>query len=279
VTMVREAIAHGVTALDTARGYGESEQVVGEALSGAWRSRVEVITKLDPLASVAHDADAATVCAAVDESVSRSCAELRQKELGTLLLHRWHHYSSWGGTAWHRLLDLRDQGLIASLGASVYAPQEALDVLREPEIHHLQIPMNVLDWRWKESGVSQALADRPDVVVHARSAFLQGMLINSVESWPTSVNYDGLGCVRELCRLARRFDRQSVADLCLAYVRSQPWITSVVVGCETLSQLEEILGLFRLPKMIPEQCDELERSLPVAPEDLLNPSQWTLVHE
>ena len=48
VEMVRRAIAHGVTTLDTARGYGEAEKVLGAALAGAWRSRVEVVTKLGP---------------------------------------------------------------------------------------------------------------------------------------------------------------------------------------------------------------------------------------
>jgi len=277
--MVREAIAHGVTTLDTARAYGESERILGEALSGAWRSRVEVITKLDTLASVAHDANAAEVCAAVDQSVTCSCADLGQRGLGTLLLHRWRHYTSWGGTAWRKLLDLRDQGIITFLGASVSSPQEALEALREPAIHHLQIPMNVLDWRWKKSGVDQVVAGRPDVIVHARSAFLQGLLINAIECWPKSVNYDRLGYVQELHRLTRRFDRRSVADLCLAYVRSQHWITSVVIGCETVSQLEDNLGLFRLAKLTDEQCDEDEKALPAAPEALLDPSQWNLAHE
>src|SRR5207248_1409179 len=34
VRIVREAIAHGVKALDTARSYGEAEDVLGEALAG-----------------------------------------------------------------------------------------------------------------------------------------------------------------------------------------------------------------------------------------------------
>lgn len=70
-----------------------------------------------------------------------------------------------------------------------------------------------------------------------------------------------------------------MTDLCLAYVRSQPWITSVVVGCETLEQVDENLELLCRPKLTTEQCAELERSLPEAPEDLLNPSQWNFVHE
>ncbi len=280
IQMVRQAVAHGVTALDTARAYGNAEAVLGEALTGAWRSRVEVVTKLDPLASLPEDAAESTVRAAVDESVQRSCEALRSKTLSTLLLHRSAHHEAWGGAAWRRLLELRDEGMISSLGASIYDPGEALKLLADPAIAHLQIPMNVLDWRWRESGVDRALAERPDVVVHARSALMQGLLAESVlpSFWPSSDGFDPAEWIGQLRRLAAEFERESVTDLCLAYVRSQPWITSVVVGCETLEQVNENLRLFCEPKLNAEQCAELE-SLSKAPEALLKPSQWKLVHE
>jgi spore coat polysaccharide biosynthesis protein SpsF (cytidylyltransferase family)/aryl-alcohol dehydrogenase-like predicted oxidoreductase len=279
INMVRQAIAHGVTALDTARGYGEAESVLGEALGGAWRSRVEVITKLDPLASLPHDADPSKIRSAVDESVKCSCEALGVVRLSTLLLHRPHHYRAWGGAAWRRLLELRDAGTIGSLGASIYEPREALDLLEDPAVLHLQIPMNVLDWRWKASGVDRALAGRPDVVVHARSVLLQGLLVSPAPSWPLSAEFDVASCLRQLQRLANEFERESVADLCLTYVRSQPWITSVVVGSETLEQVNENLRLFCRPKLNAQQCAELESLAPKAPEDLLNPSQWKFAHE
>jgi len=281
IRMVREAIAHGVTTLDTARGYGVAEEVLGGALSGAWGSRVKVITKLDPLASLRHGSETSSVRAAVDESVQRSCAALRVAQLPVLLLHRFEHYRAWGGAVWRRLLELRDEGTVGALGASVYEPREALELLQDPAIQHLQIPMNVLDWRWKASGVDRALAGRPDVVVHARSALLQGLLVSSEEAacWPLPAEYDAVSSLSRLRDSAAKFGRESVMDLCFAYVRSQPWITSVVVGCETLEQLKENLKLFCLPRLTPEQCAELESSLPKAPEGLLNPSQWKLVHE
>lgn len=279
IQMVRCAIAHGVSSIDTARAYGDAEAVLGDALAGAWRSRVEVVTKLHPLESLADTSSAAAVRAAVDESVTRSCEALGVERLSTVLLHNWQHYRRWNGAVWRRLLELANSGKIASLGASVYQPEEALEALREPAIQHLQIPMNVIDWRWKAAKVDLALADYPKVVVHARSALLQGLLAAPSEAWPTEPHYDASNCVRRLREFAARFDRESVADLCFAYVRSQPWITSVVVGCETLAQLEENLQLFHTQHLTADQCAELETSLPVAARELLDPSKWKLVHE
>jgi aryl-alcohol dehydrogenase-like predicted oxidoreductase/spore coat polysaccharide biosynthesis protein SpsF (cytidylyltransferase family) len=278
IAIVRRAIAHGVTALDTARSYGDSEQILGEALTGAWSSRVEVITKLDTLTSVPPDASADQVRAAVERSVNNSCEALGTNRLATLLLHRWGHHDAWRGAAWRHLLELRDNGRIARLGVSISEPAEAFAALQDPDIQHLQLPVNVLDSRWKAHGIDRELAGRPDVVVHARSTFLQGILLHPADCWPVSQDYDAPSCVQRLHGLARKFDRENVADLCLAYVRSLSWVTSLVVGCETMSQLEQNLKSFRLPELTSEQCGEVEQYLSVAPDDLLNPSKWNRAH-
>jgi aryl-alcohol dehydrogenase-like predicted oxidoreductase/spore coat polysaccharide biosynthesis protein SpsF (cytidylyltransferase family) len=278
IAMVRQAVAHGVTALDTARTYGESEQIIGEALSGAWSSRTEVITKLGTLASVPPDASAEVVRAAVERSVNDSCAALRANRLATLLLHRWDHHSAWQGAAWQHLRALRDSGKISRLGVSIYEPWEALSALEDPDVRLLQLPLNVLDWRWKKHGIDRELALRPEVIVHARSTFLQGILLHAPVRWPIGADYDAALCVRRLQNLTQKFNRESVADLCLAYVRSQPWVTSLVVGCETAVQLHENLRLFTLPKLTDEQCEEIEETVGAAPDDLLNPSKWKSVH-
>lgn len=276
IAIVRKAIAHGVTAVDTARSYQDSEAILGEALSGAWGSRAEIVTKLD--IPVLPDASADQVRTAVNRSVSDSCMALRIDRLATLLLHHWSDHAAWEGAAWRHLLKLRNEGTVIRLGASVYEPSEALAALQDPDIQHLQVPVNVLDKRWKVAGVDRELAGRPEVVVHARSNFLQGVLLHPAERWPVANGYDARSCVERLHQLVRKFDRENVADLCLAYVRSQSWVTSLVLGCETSSQLEENLRLFRMPELTADQCGEIERSLSAAPNDLINPSKWNLAH-
>jgi spore coat polysaccharide biosynthesis protein SpsF len=278
IAIVREAIAHGVTTLDTARTYGESEQIIGEALSGAWASRTHVITKLATLTTVPPDASPEAVRNAVDRSIEDSSSTLRTNRLATLLLHRWDHHDAWKGTAWQRLRELRDEGKISRLGVSVYEPWEALSALQDPVVGLVQLPLNILDSRWKRYGVDRDLALRPEVIVHARSTFLQGVLLQGSERWPVAGDYNAALCVRRLRELTRKFDRKNVADLCLSYVRSQSWVTSLVVGCETRPQLQENLRLFTLPKLTDEQCEEVEQTIAVAPDDLLNPSKWKIVH-
>ena len=274
--MLRYAIAHGVTTLDTARAYGEAECLIGDALTGSSRSGTHVITKVD-LSDMVEDASDSEVRKSVDASVSASCHALRTEKLDTLLLHDWAHYNLWAGAAWRRLRELQVEGKISCLGASVYYPHEALQALADPGVQLLQIPMNVLDRRWGQ--IAQAAAHRPDVIVHVRSALLQGILAHPADQWPIVAGFDNAECAQKLQALTRKFDRAHVPDLCLAYVRSLPWISSVVVGCETLDQMQQNLQLFLRPELSSEEIDELEHALPGAPEELLNPAKWEMLEQ
>jgi len=278
IAIVHQAIAHGVTSLDTASSYGAAEEVLGRALRGSWGSRAHIITKLD-LSGLGETAGENEVRAAVDGGVRKSCERLGLERLAVLLVHRWCDHHAWNGAAWRRLLELREEGKIGTLGASVYGPEEAIEALQDRTIGHLQVPYNVLDWRWEAGGVNRAVLRRPDVVVHARSALLQGILASPAVRWPAVELFDAAECVRALHRFARELGRESVTDLCLAYVRSAPWVTSAVVGCETMKQLDENLRLFATRSLSLSQCEQLRQGLPHPPEMLLNPSKWKTAHE
>ncbi|MGH9497460.1 MAG: aldo/keto reductase [Candidatus Sulfotelmatobacter sp.] len=278
VSIVRKAVSHGVTDFDTARSYGAAEEVLGKALHGSWGLGTRTITKLS-LPELHADATPGQVRQRVDESVRRSCDRLGTASLPVLLLHRWRDHDSWNGAAWQRLLELRDEGKIGILGASVYQPWEALAAMQEPSIGHLQIPVNVLDWRWEADGVDRAIASRPDLVVHARSTLLQGILAHPASRWPSVDGFSVYDCSNALNKLARELGRKSVTDFCLAYVRSLPWVSSMVVGCETMELLEENLRLCQTPDLTQEECDRIRSEVPRAPDTLLNPSKWKIVDE
>jgi aryl-alcohol dehydrogenase-like predicted oxidoreductase len=270
--LVRRAASAGVFEFDTARAYGESEDRLGEALEG---NRARPITKLSPLTGLRADASRAEVYAAVDASIVESLAALRRERLDCLLLHRAAHLTAFDGAIWQRLVEHIEEGLILSLGVSVQTPQEALAALHEPDVRHVQLPFNILDWRWRAHGVIDGLAERPHVTVHARSVFLQGILAaNDPSVWPVINHVDACGIVRRIADIARDFGRESAADLCLAYARGQSWVDGVVVGMETEAQLDANLRLFVRSPLAAEDCAEIERQMPRVGEQLLNPALW-----
>jgi spore coat polysaccharide biosynthesis protein SpsF len=273
VQIVRAAVEHGVTSIDCARAYDLAEGILSDALK-PFGNYVRVITKLDPLPDLASNASERVIRAAVDASVFRSCRELQICSLPVLLLHRWAHRALGDGAIWRRLMELKAEGVIGALGASVASPPEAAAALTEPEISWLQLPFNVLDYRWREAGLEALAARRSDVAVCGRSLFLQGILLAGAEVWPQVSGLDPSALLRQLDELVRRFGRSNRADLCLAYGRACSWVHSLVVGVEMQQQLSELVALFEQPPLRNEECAELNAVLPRVPEQLLNPALW-----
>lgn len=271
--ILRGAISRGVLTFDTASAYGDSEVVIGQAVAELSCVGARIVTKLD-LSGISDLSSAPEVCRKVDESIGFSCQALRAAKLHTVLLHKWAHFKSWGGVAWERLVEHQTQGTIERLGVSVYEPVEALDALQCPDIKHLQIPLNILDRRWSEV-ISTASRGRCDVVVHARSVLLQGILAHRAERWPAVKGFESSDCIRKLHAFVTKFGRVSIADLCFGYVKSLH-LNGIVVGCETLDQLDQNLYLFLRPGLTAEQAQELEQAFPATPVELLNPSKWHL---
>ncbi len=274
--LVRTAIMNGVRYLDTARAYDASEEVVGHALTEGWDSRVQVVTKLAPLAEWPLDSSAEVLGAAVDRSVLQSCRALRLRTLPTVLLHRADQLRHGDGPVWRRLLKLRDEGLVAKVGVSVQNPGELADALDVTDVTHVQLPFNLLDWRWDDVLMRLAEARRSRrLIVHVRSALLQGLLTSGrPELWEAagaSGTQDVIGWLR---RASVELDRRDVADLAFAFVRSQEWCDGVVVGMETLSQLAANMAAFERPALTADEVAQVRATRPTVPSTVLDPARW-----
>jgi len=263
----------GIGYLDTARAYGDSESRIGRLLPRDDGTIVKVITKLKLGDSVPDEAPELEIRSAVDANVYGSCRDLLRKQLDVVMFHHAADMFRWRGAAIDRLQELVDRGVIRALGISVYAPSDAIQSLLDKRITHIQIPFNLLDSRWLEGEFPNALAQRPDVLVHVRSVFLQGLLINHAKTWPTWFAESQL-FVQQIEDLTRQFGRKCRADLCMAYVRSFPWVSTLVLGVETCNQLQELLSFAAEPTLAQEQISLVHSRLAGAPARLLNPSLW-----
>ena len=112
-----------------------------------------------------------------------------------------------------------------------------------------------------------------------RSAYLQGLLAAGTarHAGRTCPTPDRDAVVATLDRLAADLGRAGRADLCLAYVLSLPWVTSVVVGAETEEQLRRNAALVDRAPLTrrPSASSVLGRRLPELPVELLDPSRWS----
>lgn len=268
LALIRQAWDNGVTAFDTARAYGDSEERLGEALMG--RS-AHIVTKLSPLADLGADVPLPDVRDAVDRSLERSLAALRRDRIEVCLLHEFGHFDAFGGAIWTQLLEHQAQGRICTLGASVGSPHELRRALAEPAVRHIQLAANLLDWRWCESGLLDALHN---VTVHVRSTLLQGILAADVSVWPRIEGVDPVALSAWLADSARALGRDGIVDLALAYIRAQDWVDGAVLGLETQSQLQANLALFARPPLTADECAFIDKTRPRVPASFLDPPQW-----
>jgi spore coat polysaccharide biosynthesis protein SpsF len=254
----------GVTHLDTAAGYGESEERIGAALTS--RSPLKIVTKLPPDVSDAQGAR---------DAVAQSMQRLRRKRLDAMLLHRFDHFHAAGGAIWRVLSEEQAAGRVDRIGVSIYHPDQLRPLLDERTIGLIQLPFNILDQRWLAPDLQAAIAARPDVILHGRSALLQGLLsLSDPARWPCDASL-AKRCIAALTELTSQLGRQSVIDLCFAYARVQRWLAGIVVGAETAAQMAENIELFRTPALTTEQAALVAQQIPSdIPESLLDPSQW-----
>ncbi|MCO8272496.1 aldo/keto reductase [Actinoplanes sp. TRM 88003] len=239
----------GVTHVDTARAYGDSERRLGAALPGL---DLNVITKIGPGASVG-------------ESLATSREALGITGPLTVLLHRAADVPA----GWADLRQRLATGEADRIGVSVQSPDELRQVLTLPDLGYIQLPCNILDKRWHFEG------DFSDIVVTVRSAYLQGLLAAGRDvTWPHLPDAERDAVVATLDRLAAEFGREDRTDLCLAYLLSLPWVTSLVVGAETEDQLRRNTDLISRKPLTDAEREHALAALPEMPVQLLDPSRW-----
>ncbi|MDO8208676.1 MAG: aldo/keto reductase [Gallionella sp.] len=256
--MLQLAATNGIDTLDTAIAYGESETCLGEVGTQGFK----LVTKLPAVPDGCAD-----VSGWVEEQVAASLSRLGVSSVYGLLLHRPQQLLESGGeTLYHALQGLKEAGQVQKLGVSIYAPDELEALTQRYRFDLVQAPFNLADRRLHASGWLQRLKDE-GVEIHIRSAFLQGLLLMSKGAIPDKFSpwSDLWG------KWHGWLSRNNVlaVQACLAFPLSFPEIDRVVVGADSVNQLQQIISAAAsvAPDDFPDlQCED---------ENLINPASWS----
>ena len=80
-------------------------------------------------------------------------------------------------------MDLKSDGLVEKIGLSAYTPEEIAKASTLIDLDIVQVPFNIIDRRLLETGWLNRLHDS-GVEIHARSIFLQGLLLEDPQNLP-----------------------------------------------------------------------------------------------
>ena len=150
---------------------------------------------------------------------------------------------------------------------SIYNRRQLDWALATFPVELVQLPLNLFDHRWLET--VEELAGR-GVEVHARSAFLQGLLLMHPDDLPPS----RAAALAPLRRLRGDLEAAGVRPLAaaLAFALSRRGVGRVVIGVAAARQLDEIVAAAREAAAVASRLD-LDRYR-VDDPDVIDPSRW-----
>lgn len=259
ITMLDLAATAGINTLDTAIAYGSSETTLGRI--GV--QSLNIITKLPPTKE-GEKLEKVWVRGNLQKSLLR----LQVSQVHGLLLHRSELLLEPAGLILYEALqELKDEGLVKKIGISAYSPDEVTKVTKHYKLDLIQIPFNLLDQRLLQSGCLDKLK-REGIEVHVRSAFLQGLLLMKKQHRPEK--FSKWSAIWTQWHDWLDSNEASALRACLSYPLAFPEIDRIVVGVDSVLQLQEIIEaanhpipLADLPNLV---CHD---------EALINPSHWS----
>ena len=249
---------NGIKTIDTAYSYGDSEETLGKCGIRDFK----LVSKFPNFSDKIYD------LSNLKYFISNSLDKLQLSKLHGILFHNSAdllnqdaHYIN------ECFMKLKEEGLVSKFGVSIYNTAELERIFEKNfDIGIVQGPINIFDRRILTSGWLNELAKK-DIEFHARSIFLQGLLIESAfhsksyfRSWKNKFE------------IYQNFVNESGYDsisLAINYVKSISNISNIIVGVQSTSQIEEVIKKYK--KVI-----DIDYPSDLASEDemLVNPSLW-----
>jgi aryl-alcohol dehydrogenase-like predicted oxidoreductase len=252
--ILRKAYQYGIHLLDSAEAYGDSLKVIGTFLrgDGVASPKFKLVSKF------IDDGDN------VENKLKYALEELQIPSLYGYLYHQYQDYL--GGRHREPLRRLKALGLINNIGVSIYDVAALKEVMHDEDITIIQIPFNIFDCSEEKLELfmkAQSLGKQ----IHCRSVFLQGLFFLKPEEL-----MGNLIALKQPLQMLHAYASDlgvAVRDLCLNFVLHQSMIDHVIIGVETVRQLDENMHCITESPLV-----EAIPFFEIQNKTLLNPSNW-----
>jgi aryl-alcohol dehydrogenase-like predicted oxidoreductase len=261
INILNVAIENGIRYIDTASLYGTSEEVLGRTLPRGVDFQIVTKTPYFSKSKISRTESRVLV-----ETFYRSLERMRIPAVYGLLIHHVDDVLVEGGSHLiETMTDLQQRGLVRKIGVSVYTAEEIDRTLEKFKFDLIQVPINIFDQRLLRSGHLSKLK-LAGIEIHARSIFLQGLLLMDPTRIPTYFDpvKEHLRQYHDTVRLLGLTPIQAA----LGFVTGLNEIDIAVCGVNTHSQLAEMCkGMMDL---------EAHRfaHFAIFDEMILNPALW-----
>lgn len=261
IELLRVAFQNGIRAVDSSDLYGTSDSVIKKALGQECQFDIHTKFILDERLDIRS-------------ALANSLNRLGVAKIKSYSFHRYSDFvmaqKAWGQGA-PILSDLKSSGAVERIGASVYSVEEAVEALNCPWIDQIQMPLNLLDHSGRRKSVFQ-MVENSGKTLHVRSVYLQGLFHLPLNEQPESLK-PLAPAIQRLQNLAIK-KRLLLPQLALLYPLSLPLVHGLVIGLESIEQLNLNMSWFKdLEPLDRDSIQEIE-SIMVDRPDLLSPVNW-----
>ncbi len=265
----------GILSIDTANSYGNSEKIIGK-FQIENNNKLKVITKLNKINELKNINSKKILKHIVYECVNKSCSNLKTSFLDVILLHNAKDLLLMRGYILKCLLNLKKAGLIKKIGVSVQSPQELDFCLSKKDISYIQLPFNIIDYRWdKHIDKILHIKKQRNLTIHSRSVFLQGLLLtNNKKYWKRALIKNNQKILLGLENICKKLKLDNINELCIRYVLSQKWIDAIVIGMIKNKHIESNLKYIEKKNLSSKDITFINSNRPKVPINSLNPSMW-----
>lgn len=237
--MIRSALDLGITSIDTARAYGDSEDIIGRYFKNNPEPAPFISTKV----AIEDDVDPRDYEKTIIESVETSLEKLGVSKVNNIMLHDSQWLFEYGDRLAKYFGDLIKRGYCDMVGVSMYSGEDIDKMLEYDVFSSTQVPLSIFDQRLINSGHIAKLHEH-GFTVFIRSVFLQGLFFLDPEKITDPILVEhAKPRIMKLRQLCER-EGLSIAEMAIAFLRDMPEITSLVLGADNPQQIRSNIHYF-----------------------------------
>ena len=224
---------NGITLIDTAREYGDSEEKIGNFLEN-YKNNFVIATKLRLIEDL-DNLNYTNFKNNIYNSVEESLEKLQLDKIPILQLHQAVDEIYGNDDFWTVINQLKEDNLISLFGVSVYELNETEFITKNhsSSVDFFQIPYNIFDRRFDDI---QKELEENNIGLISRSTFLKGIIPCDIDDVPGGLE-DIKPFKQDLIDIANKCD-VSVAELASVFVYYNDYINSTILGVNSPEELE-----------------------------------------
>lgn len=262
IHFIKRSLDFGIRSIDTSPVYGDSEEIIGEALKLSSINPV-ISSKIDNLVP-----NSASTPNLMIKSINKSIRNLNTN-IDICYLHQNSISIISDKYVHHGIKILKNNNLIKEIGTSIYSKEELTYTLESGIYDWVQIPVNILDTSFYR--VIEEFDTH--IKVAARSVFLQGALLN--DQWARSKikqHYDLIKILKQVENKCQNLGI-SISQLSVAYLTSLNKINQIIIGTISGDKIRENISSTRIE--LDKQTTDFIDEISYTSKSWSNPRNWS----